>query len=194
MKTLGIIVLIILIIFFGIQIYISKSSKSIENYPYEVLENLEGFEIRLYESRLFSKTTIASGKYETASKKGFSTLAGYIFGGNEKKQKISMTSPVAMSLEDSITMMFMVPNDYDQASLPKPNDPSIVFEQKPSKKVAAISFGGWADSKISEEKKQLLIDLLDQSKIGYKDEFYFLGYNPPFEMINRKNEIIVTLK
>jgi len=194
MKTLGIIVFIILIIFFGIQVYISKSSKEIENYPYDVLEKMEGFEIRLYESRLFSKTTIASGKYETASKKGFSTLAGYIFGGNEKKQKISMTSPVAMSLEDSITMMFMVPYNCDLASLPKPNDPSIEFEQKPSKKVAAVSFGGYASSKIIEEKKKLLIGLLKQSKIDYKDEFYFLGYNPPFEIINRKNEIIVTLK
>ena len=193
MKILGIVVFIIFIVFFGVQIYISKSSNSIEQYPYEVLEKKEGFEIRLYESRLFSKTVIDSEKYETASKKGFSVLAGYIFGNNEKQQKISMTSPVAMSLEDSITMMFMIPSDYDEKSLPKPNDSSIVFEQKSSKKVAAISFGGWASSKIIDEKKQVLINLLNKSKIHYKNEFLFLGYNPPFEIINRRNEIIVTI-
>lgn len=41
----------------------------------------------------------------------FGTFAGYIFGGNDKKQAISMTSPVCMSLDNntSTTMMFMLP-------------------------------------------------------------------------------------
>lgn len=41
----------------------------------------------------------------------FGAFAGYIFGGNDKKQAISMTSPVCMSLDNntSTTMMFMLP-------------------------------------------------------------------------------------
>ena len=49
-----------------------------------------------------------SNKYRKTSSKGFSILAGYIFGGNDKEEKIAMTSPVAMSLKDSTTMLFLV--------------------------------------------------------------------------------------
>ena len=49
-------------------------------------------------------------------------LAGYIFGGNDKEEKIAMTSPVAMSLKDSTTMLFLVPKKYTRDNLPVPND------------------------------------------------------------------------
>jgi hypothetical protein len=39
-------------------------------------------------------------KFKEASSQGFSILAGYIFGGNKENEKIAMTSPVTMSLED----------------------------------------------------------------------------------------------
>jgi len=35
---------------------------------------------------------------------------------------------------------------------------------------------------------------LDAEGITYTNRFYFLGYNPPFEVFNRKNEIIVELQ
>ena len=56
-----------------------------------------------------------------------------------------MTSPVAMSLEDSVTMMFMVPRGFDKKTLPKPNQSQINFVEEPAKKIAARSFTGWAN-------------------------------------------------
>jgi hypothetical protein len=70
------------------------------------------FEIRTYETRLFATLKLPGNRYEKLSSAGFTILAGYIFGDNDKKEKISMTSPVTISIEDSMTMMFMVPNQY----------------------------------------------------------------------------------
>ena len=133
-------------------------------------------------------------KYEEASGKGFSALAGYIFGGNERNEKIAMTSPVAMSLEDSMTMMFLVPKAYKKEDLPKPNTESITITEMPAIKVAAITFGGWADSEKIDQYQAELLKALDREGIAYTNKSYFLGYNPPFEMVGRKNEVIIELK
>ena len=151
------------------------------------------FEIRSYEASLFSSVKLSTNDYKKASSKGFSILAGYIFGGNENNEKISMTSPVAMTLEDSMTVMFLVPKDLKKENLPTPDAPQIEFREEPAKTVAAIRFGGWANSgKIGKYKNQLTT-ALDREDIPYQDRFYFLGYNPPFEFFNRKNEVIVEL-
>lgn len=120
-------------------------------------------------------------------------MAGYIFGGNEKNQKIAMTSPVAMSLEDSMTMMFLVPKQFTKEDLPAPIGKDIEFTEMPEKTLAAITFGGWADSDKIEKYKKQLTEALDAQGIAYTENFYFLGYNPPFEMVGRKNEVIVEL-
>lgn len=195
MKTLFLVILILVIVFFGIQLFLSTSNSKIEKYPYQVIDKRKGFEIREYESRLFSKVVINSNEYEVASRKGFSALAGYIFGGNQENKKISMTSPVTMSLDktDSMTMMFMVPKKYSRENLPQPKNPSISFEEMPSQRVAVIEFGGWANSKRLKKQQEKLLQLLVQSKLKHNNKFYFLGYNPPYEIFNRKNEIIAVL-
>ena len=104
-----------------------------------------------------------------------------------------MTSPVSMSLEDSVTMMFMVPNKLIKENLPQPDESKIKFKEEPSKTLAAISFGGWANDEKIEEYKQKLMSALDAEGISYSNKFYFFGYNPPYEVFNRKNEIVVEL-
>lgn len=171
-----------------------KSQRNIETYSYSVEKKYDAFEIRNYAASLFTSVKLNTKDYSTSSSKGFSILAGYIFGGNDKKQKIAMTSPVAMSLEDSITMMFLVPKQYKKDALPQPNQSQIKFREEPAKRVAAITFGGWAnDDKIAEYKAELMA-ALDAENIKYSNHFYFLGYNPPYEVFGRKNEIIVELK
>ena len=185
---------IILILFVISQLFFLNSQRNIETYAFTIIDSYETIEIRQYEASLFTSVQMPSNNYRKTSSKGFSVLAGYIFGGNDKEEKIAMTSPVAMSLKDSTTMMFLVPKKYTRDNLPVPNDSSIEFKDVPEKKVAAISFGGWAnDSKIASFKKKL-IDVLESKGIQYTDNFYFLGYNAPMEVFNRKNEIIVELE
>ena len=194
MKIILVSVSVILLGFLAVQAYAMSTSRNIESYPYTVIQEYGDFEIRQYEASLFTSVTMPTDKYEEASGKGFSALAGYIFGGNERNEKIAMTSPVAMSLEDSMTMMFLVPKAYKKEDLPKPNTESIKITEMPAKKAAAITFGGWADSEKIDRYQAELLKALDREGIAYTNKSYFLGYNPPFEMVGRKNEVIIELK
>ena len=100
-----------------------------------MVEQYESFEIRRYEARLFSAVKISSGDYKSASGQAFSVLAGYIFGSNDRNEKIAMTSPVAMTIGDSMTMTmrFMIPKKWNKAQLPKPNQNNINFVEEPEK-------------------------------------------------------------
>ncbi|MFQ3296694.1 MAG: hypothetical protein ACI9WV_001922, partial [Patiriisocius sp.] len=194
MKTFLIILGVIALLFLASQIYVYKSSRNIEGYKYAVINVYNGFEIRKYEARLFTAVKLDTDKYKQASSKGFSILGGYIFGKNEKKEQISMTSPVAMSLEEEMTMLFLVPKKFTKESLPKPKNSKIKFIEVPEKKMAAITFGGWANDKKIRKYKLALIRLLNTKGIKHTNKFSVLGYNPPYEILFRKNEIIVELE
>jgi len=193
MKIISILLGILLIAFIVIQLFALKSQKNIETYAYNVTKTYDNFEIRTYESTLFTSVKLYTKNYKESSSKGFSILAGYIFGDNDRNEKIAMTSPVAMSLEDSMTMLFMVPKKFNKETLPKPNQSQIVFNEEPAKTVAAIAFKGWANDEKIETYKQQLKLALDKQGIAYTNRFYFLGYNAPYEFFNRKNEVIVEL-
>tara|TARA_B110000459_G_scaffold41830_1_gene45625 strand:- start:2741 stop:3340 length:600 start_codon:yes stop_codon:yes gene_type:complete len=194
MKIVSIILGIIAVAFISVQIFALKSQKDIETYSYVVNKKYDQFEIRRYEATLFSSVKLSSTSYKKASSEGFSVLAGYIFGNNKRNEKIAMTSPVAMTLEDSSTMLFMVPNKFNKETLPQPNESKIKFQKEPAKTVAAIQFKGWANDKKIQKYKQKLIAALDKKRIIHTNQFYFLGYNAPYEVFNRKNEIIVKLQ
>ena len=98
MKIVSILIGVLLLIFIGVQLFALKSQKNIETYPYKVTKVYDNFEIRNYESTLFTSVKLSTKNYKESSSKGFSILAGYIFGDNDKNEKIAMTSPVAMTL------------------------------------------------------------------------------------------------
>jgi hypothetical protein len=194
MKIVLILLAVIVIVFFFVQLYFLRLQRNIETYPYVVKQKYDQFEVRSYEATLFTSVKLPTKGYKNSSSKGFSILAGYIFGANERNEKISMTSPVAMSLEDSVTMMFMVPKKLNKNLLPKPNQSGIEFKEEPAKLLAAITFNGWANDSKIEKYKQKLKAALDSKGIQYSNHFYFFGYNAPFEVFNRKNEVLVELK
>jgi hypothetical protein len=193
MKIVTIVLVVITLAFTVVQLYFINAQRNIETYPFVIKKKYKQFEIRSYESTLFTSVKLSTKGYKNSSSEGFSILAGYIFGNNEKNEKIAMTSPVSMSLEDSTTMMFMVPRKFNKDMLPKPNQSDIKFKEEPAKTVAAISFGGWANDAKIEKYKQHLKAALDAEGIKYSNRFYFFGYNAPYEVFNRKNEIIVEL-
>ena len=195
MKTFLIILGLIFVLFLGSQIYLYRSSKSIEGYKYSIIKTYKDFEIRTYQASLFTSVKIHTDNYKQASSKGFSILGGYIFRKNENKEQIPMTSPVVMTLEKKeMTMLFLVPEKFTKENLPKPENTKIEFIEIPEKKMAAITFSGWASDEKIEKYKLLLIKLLDENGIKYANKFSVLGYNPPYEVLFRRNEIIVELE
>lgn len=185
--TLG----ILLGLFVIFQIYVLWSRKNIESYPYVVIDKYPDFEIREYEASLFTSVTLSTSEYRKASSKGFSILAGYIFGGNKENEKIAMTSPVSMSMEDSMTVMFLVPKKMKKENMPQPHQSAIEFKDVPAKKMAAIRFGGWANGEKLVQYKQKLIAALDKQGIQHDGHFSYLGYNAPFDLFFRRNEVVV---
>jgi hypothetical protein len=192
MKAVIIIISILLIIVVA-QMYISRSTKQTEQYSYKVIKKFDKFEIRKYDSALFSSVKLNKKGYKESSSEGFGILAGYIFGSNESNEKIAMTSPVLMELGDTSKMMFVVPKNYSLEDLPNPKNKKIVFEKQEEKIIAAIRFDGWADDEKIEKYKAILMDELVKENINFIPKFTFLGYNPPYEVMNRRNEVMVEL-
>jgi hypothetical protein len=174
MKTAIIITALILGIMIITQSFVSKNTKQTETHAYKVIKAYDQFEIRKYESALFSGVKLASKGYKESSGTGFRVLAGYIFGDNEKNQKIAMTTPVVMELGDTTKMLFKVPDGYTIEQLPQPKNTKITFEK--IKQYTAI-----------------LTEALAKEKLEHSSTFSFLGYNPPYELVNRRNEIAVEL-
>lgn len=191
MKRSRLILLGIVIIGFVGMALIYAQQSSLETYDYTVLKQVDEVEIRQYEEANFISYKMAGSSFSESSGKGFRVLAGYIFGDNDANKKIAMTAPVSMEFDDSITMRFMVPSDFQLSDLPNPNDENIKFETLPGEKMAAIRFGGWASDYKIEAYQEELRKTLDKAHIEYNEPFIYFGYDSPYNLINRRNEILV---
>lgn len=193
MKSTIIILVSILSILILLQAFVVKSTKQTEQHIYQVIKVYDQFEVRKYEPAIFSSVMLDTKGYKETSSSGFNVLAGYIFGDNNRGEKIAMTSPVAMELGDTSKMSFMVPKGYKMEDLPNPGNDKIVFEKQEEKIMAAIRFDGWANDEMIEHYKSILTKELAKEKLAHSNKFTFLGYNPPFEVVNRRNEVVVEL-
>ena len=184
----------IAVLFIGFEAYTTVSTNLTQQQPYTVLRSTEDLEIRRYPEALIATVVRPGGAYSQVSNSGFRQLAGYIFGGNEGGQKIAMTAPVHMELgTDSARMSFVMPEELSMDSLPRPNDPDVRLQKAPEEVVAALRFGGFtSEEKIQEYSAQLLEELVRQGLTAIGPVRY-LGYNPPWQLVGRRNEVIVAI-
>jgi hypothetical protein len=59
--------------------------------------------------------------------------------------------------------------------------------------MASIRFDGFANDEKIEKYKGKLRGYLENKGISYTEPFIYLGYNPPYQMVNRRNEVIVQI-
>ncbi len=179
---------------FVIQLYITISTNKTKEQPYKVIQSDKNFEVRYYPAAIMATVNSNVKSYKALGSSGFRTLAGYIFGGNDANQQIAMTAPVHMAIDDSISSMsFVMPANYDMNNLPKPNNASVEINSSKAEYVVAITFGGFAsDEKIQEYTNQLKA-LLTLKHINALGNYRYLGYNPPYQLFGRRNEIIVAV-
>ena len=123
----------------------------------------------------------------------FKSLASYIFGENSENKKISMTSPVTMRLYGNQEMIFRMPEGYNLENLPKANNKQIDFFVISPCVKAAISYGGYSNSKIEKRKINELKKILLENNIVHNDKFEVLVYNSPYKLLNGRNEITVNI-
>jgi hypothetical protein len=191
-KFLWISLTIVVVAGIGLLI-VSFTSKNIETPKYKVIKNYDEVEVRLYPKMVVAKTNLADKSFDNQGSNGFRTIAGYIFGGNEKNEKIAMTAPVVMNMGDSASMYFVMPKSYDKSELPTPNSKNVQIVEVAEKTLAVITYGGFSsDEKIEKHRKQLE-EILQKNKIQTKGAYMYMGYNAPWDIINRKNEVAIEL-
>jgi hypothetical protein len=166
--------------------------KGYELPAYKVEKQIEQFEFRKYDESLVAEIEV-SGERKEAARKGFFTLADYIFGENEKDENISMTSPVTQIKDENQNwkIQFGMPKKYNLTNLPKAKDEKIKFIKLPSRKFIALRFSGlWNDKLIDEKKKEL-------EEFATKENLQTIGnpiiayYDDPFTFPwNRRNEVL----
>ena len=185
---------IIVVLFLVFQIYTTMATGKSETQFYKVIWKEKQFEVRFYPSTTMARVSSSAKTYKELGSSGFTKLAGYIIGGNKENTKIAMTSPVYMEIGDSASSMsFVMPSIYNKSNLPIPNSSAVSIQTIPDEYVAAISFDGFASQEEIKRNIDLLEGALKEKQLSYYGHFRYLGYNPPYQLFGRRNEIIVAL-
>jgi hypothetical protein len=195
MKVLIIVAAVIIVTIVVFQSYTVMSSNKTEEQKYTVIRKEKDFEIRFYPAATIATIHSNAKTYKELSGPGFRQLAGYIFGGNARETQISMTAPVHMDINDSVsTMSFIMPTVFNESNLPKPNNPNVIIKKTSQEYVAVIRFGGFTSDDDLKFYSAKLQKLLKEKGISTYGHYRYLGYNPPYQLIDRRNEIIISVK
>lgn len=173
------------------QLFMAYKTSKIESPSYKVIKSFEDFEIRNYDAMVVAKTEIKSQAYEESSSSGFRTIANYIFGGNKENQQIAMTSPVIMEMGEKSSMSFVMPEEHAIENLPEPNSKNVEIIQIQPKTYAVLEFTGYANDKKIKKHTKRLLQFMKAENLVPIGTIKYLGYNPPWQVLGRKNEVAV---
>ena len=165
------------------------------------------FEVRDYPPLVVAEVTVSGDQKEAASK-GFRLLAGYIFGGNTRRQSIAMTAPVAQAqTSEKIAMTapvtqiqnanawvvrFTMPKGYSLDTLPQPNDPQVKLRALPASRFAVLQFSGLAEIDDVSARTAELQKRVTKHKLRPTGPVSLAQYNPPWTLwFMRRNEVMV---
>jgi len=210
-KTMNTILIIIGVVLVVWLLYTWLPVGNIEEPKYTLISQENGYEIREYGDYILAETTISGAENrDEASRKGFSIIAGYIFGDNIKKDKISMTVPVNTeeSTSEKIAMTapvntekiemtmpvnteeeadsgaynvsFVMPSKYTLETLPEPNDKRVKLREVLAHKVAVRRFS-WTTSESAFTKNEAeLLKTLSRDGVETVGAVNVARYNTPF--------------
>ncbi|XP_043819803.1 heme-binding protein 2-like isoform X2 [Dromiciops gliroides] len=151
-----------------------------------------GCELRHYEAGMWASTVIQGESQKEALRQGVRKLLHYIQGENETETEIEKTVPVTCLVQPGTTeykVSFFVPKKH-QNSPPEPTDPEVFLELRKGAAIFVRSFGGFASvEKFSKEAKALADTLQKEGQSFHSDFYYTAGYNHPFTLFNRHNEV-----
>ena len=186
--------LVIAAVFLVFQLVVSMTTSDIETPKYKVLKKYPRFELRQYESMMLATTNLGPASYDEKASQGFRTIASYIFGKNKSNEKIAMTAPVIYHADSISTLSFVVPRSKTEESMPVPIDSNLTFIVQAPKLLAVLDFGGFInDEKLAARMAELKKAVLKEG-FQIKGKGYFFGYNPPWQLIGRKNEVAFELE
>lgn len=161
-------------------------------------ESTDDYEARIYKPTKWITSKMEVQDYEEGSSKSFWQLFNYIGGKNETNSKVAMTVPVRSTVEvdedktKSARMSFFVDPTKD---CPAPTEEGLFFEEEGEKKFYVSHFGGFAKYHLYKEHLNTLKAALDRDGKSYvTDTYYTAGFDPPFRLWGRRNEVYVEAK
>jgi hypothetical protein len=210
-KTMNTILIIVGIVLVVWLLYTWLPVGNIEEPKYTLISQSDGYEIREYAYYILAETTISGAENrDEASRKGFSIIAGYIFGDNIKKDKISMTVPVnteestsekiamtapvntekiAMTMpvnteeeadSGAYNVSFVMPSKYTLETLPEPNDKRVKLREVPAHKVAVRRFSWTTRESAFKKHEEELLKALSRDGVETVGAVNVARYNTPF--------------
>jgi hypothetical protein len=179
-------------------------ASAVEEPPHQVVSRDGDFEIRDYPSLTVAETTVDADR-NSAAHAGFRRLAGYIFGGNAKKQRIEMTAPVIEARPEYMfatqapgsrwVIRFVMPRGFSVASLPKPDTEGIVLREEPPAHMAVLKFSGLAGGDAVAAKTIELQAILKARNLTPSGSPIIAQYDPPWTLpFLRRNEIMIPVQ
>jgi len=164
----------------------------------------QGLEVRFYDSALWASTNVSSISLQQAESIGFNRLFDYISGANEAGTAIDMTAPVLTKVipgagpncNSTFIVSFFTPFLYQTAAgPPAPTNPLVYLNQLEALTVAVSVFGGFQNQKlVLAEAAKLEAEVSTDSSVQadsstYGDSWFVAGYDAPFKLTGRHNEI-----
>ena len=129
----------------------SKSINATEKDHYTILEKINQVEIREYKQLVYASYT---PKNKTDRDNSFRSVANYIFGSNNRNEKIDMTSPVVIKLHNKHEMAFIMPKNYTLETLPKPKSHEIKIYNEKSSIKASLKYNGYSNENREQKKNR----------------------------------------
>jgi len=172
-----------------------KFCKTLDCPKFTVVTSTKDYEERKYDASHWVSTNVAGIDYQDANGKMFMKLFNYISGNNMKEEKIAMTAPVLVSIipgegpacEDNFTMSFFISPKV--ATAPAPKDSTVFIRTMPAMTAYVRSFGGFASQDDYIKNAAALAAALPKTAKYNKDMYYTAGYDAPFTIFNRHNEV-----
>ncbi|XP_056326941.1 heme-binding protein soul2 [Danio aesculapii] len=157
---------------------------------YTVVNQYGEIEERNYEMSNWITTDILSTSKDDVAT-GFWKLYYFNQGQNSENKEIAMTRPVVVSVKDGVEGRRVSISIFQQdPNIPDPVDTTIKKTVVPAGTVYVRSFGGWpSDQDALDNVQKLKEDLKAAGKQFIDDQFEAAGYDTPFELLNRHNEV-----
>lgn len=190
-----------------------SAAHAVEEPAFEVVQQLDGAEVRLYAPYVVAEVTVA-GPADQAGSAAFPILAGYIFGKNKGEKRFDMTAPVTqtpateaepvkMAMTAPVTqaatpegflVQFVLPSGVTLAAAPEPEDARVRLREVLGQRVAVIRYSGFWSQANEREHLAKLQRILREAQISWTGEPVLSRYDPPFmPWFLRRNEIWLTV-
>ena len=164
----------------GIVAACKTSRAGYESAPYTTVRKDGRFEIREYPALTLVETPMP-GRSEKSSNGSFGRLFRFISGGNDRKEKIAMTTPVFMAGEaEGATMAFVLPANTKPDGAPKPSDENLKIREVPAGKFAVLRFDGSRSEKKEAAAAETLKVWITKQGLQSEGGPVFGYFDPPW--------------